>query len=473
MSARAYAEANPAVATFAPATRGWLQLKCACGGSAGLTGQCKECDEEQLTLQRYATNQSGHSPMRPVPAIVQDALRSPGPSLDGDTRAFMESRFGHDFSQVRIHTDARADASAKAVNALAYTVGRDIVFAAGQYAPGTMSGKKLLAHELTHVLQQSTGASPPQIQFGGKDSDQYESEADAIAAQVVSMNPHARGLAAAPRITSDTPARLMRAPDKCLDKCEEQFNSCLTRTKFPPECIGARSVCQRNCAPPQEEPAPPSKKEKDKEEPAPVEKDKTPKTCETPKGPGKHPKKVSDKLVARWMSKHAEEGDPGEWCVETPYVAGAHEHVCTIGYGIQIPDCPVVRKTTGQPLSKEERKTAEVADLRCACEGRHIDCKGGEAETQLRKKAGGAVTHIHEVVPVDLNEAEFDALVDITMHVGHMPSELLDPIKKYWCTDEGKDYVREIYLKTALTPARFKKAFEARRKFRVWPPSLR
>jgi hypothetical protein len=169
----------------------------------------------------------------------------------------MESRFGHDFSQVRVHTDARAGASAKAVNALAYTVGRDIVFAAGQYAPGTVSGKKLLAHELTHVLQQSTSAAPPQIQFGGRDGDQYESEAEAVAAQVVSMNPQVRGLAAAPRITSDTPARLMRAPDKCLDECEERFNDCLKHTKFPPECIGARGVCQRNCAP-MEKPAPAS-----------------------------------------------------------------------------------------------------------------------------------------------------------------------------------------------------------------------
>lgn len=96
---------------------------------------------------------------------------------------------------------------------MAYTIGRDIVFAAGQYAPGTMRGKKLLAHEMTHVLQQSTNAAPSQIQFGGRDSDQYEREADAIAAQVVSTPSQARGLAVAPRIASDTPARLMRAPE--------------------------------------------------------------------------------------------------------------------------------------------------------------------------------------------------------------------------------------------------------------------
>jgi hypothetical protein len=87
--------------------------------------------------------------------IVDDVLRSPGQPIDNATRAFMERRIGHDFSRVRVHTDARGVESAQAVNALAYTVGRDIVFGAGQYAPGTTAGKRLLAHELTHVAQQT------------------------------------------------------------------------------------------------------------------------------------------------------------------------------------------------------------------------------------------------------------------------------------------------------------------------------
>jgi hypothetical protein len=74
----------------------------------------------------------------------------------------MELRFGFDFSQVRVHTDAQAAESARAVNALAYTVGSDIVFGAGQYAPGTAAGKRLLAHELTHVVQQ--GSKPAALQ---------------------------------------------------------------------------------------------------------------------------------------------------------------------------------------------------------------------------------------------------------------------------------------------------------------------
>ena len=91
-----------------------------------------------------------------IPAVVDEVVnKEAGQSLNASTRAFMEPRFGHDFSKVRIHTDKRAADSAHAVSALAYTVGHDIVFATGQYMPNTMSGKRLLAHELTHVVQQS------------------------------------------------------------------------------------------------------------------------------------------------------------------------------------------------------------------------------------------------------------------------------------------------------------------------------
>lgn len=89
-----------------------------------------------------------------APPIIYDVLRSPGKPLDNEIRTFMEPRFGHDFSRVRIHTDEKAVESARAVNALAYTVGRHVVFGAGQFAPGTDATRKLLAHELTHVVQQ-------------------------------------------------------------------------------------------------------------------------------------------------------------------------------------------------------------------------------------------------------------------------------------------------------------------------------
>lgn len=96
-----------------------------------------------------------HKPAGPeAPPIVHETLRSPGQPLDTATRAFMESRLGHDFGPVRIHQDGAAAESARAVSARAYTVGRDVVFGAGEYRPQTTAGKRLLAHELTHVVQQ-------------------------------------------------------------------------------------------------------------------------------------------------------------------------------------------------------------------------------------------------------------------------------------------------------------------------------
>lgn len=96
----------------------------------------------------------------------------------------MESRFGHDFSQVRVHADSRASDSARAINASAYTVGRDLVFQAGRYRPETEAGKRLLAHELTHVVQQ--GGADPGLKRNTHDSglalsqpgDHAEQEAD-------------------------------------------------------------------------------------------------------------------------------------------------------------------------------------------------------------------------------------------------------------------------------------------------------
>jgi Domain of unknown function (DUF4157) len=132
-----------------------LQRKCACGGAPGLSGDCEECSKKHL--QRKP---AGVENTNTIPPIVHEVLRSSGEPLDRTPRAAMESRFGHDFSRVRTHRDARAVESARAINALAYTVGQDVVFGAGQYAPETMRGRKLLAHELAHVVQQRNAAYP-------------------------------------------------------------------------------------------------------------------------------------------------------------------------------------------------------------------------------------------------------------------------------------------------------------------------
>jgi hypothetical protein len=89
-----------------------------------------------------------------IPPIVRDVLRSPGEQLDQETRTAMELHFARDFTRVRLHTDEVAAQSANAVGAQAYTVGRHVVFGSGAYAPHTVQGRRLLAHELTHTLQQ-------------------------------------------------------------------------------------------------------------------------------------------------------------------------------------------------------------------------------------------------------------------------------------------------------------------------------
>ena len=92
-----------------------------------------------------------------APPAVSDVLRAPGQPLDAATRAFMEPRFGRDFSHVRVHADAAAADSAHAVGALAYTVGADLVLGSGRYQPASAAGRALLAHELAHVVQQQGG----------------------------------------------------------------------------------------------------------------------------------------------------------------------------------------------------------------------------------------------------------------------------------------------------------------------------
>lgn len=170
--------------TFTPVQRGILQRQCAsCGQHTFAGGECEECKKKKSLLQRRSSNQSEPSE---VPPIVHEVLRSPGQPLDTETRAFMESRFGHDFSQVRVHTNGRASQSARAVKALAYTVGREVVFASGQYAPQTSKGNRLLAHELVHVLQQKSTNSIAQSPLTvNHPSGADEIEADYFANQII------------------------------------------------------------------------------------------------------------------------------------------------------------------------------------------------------------------------------------------------------------------------------------------------
>lgn len=147
----------PAAPLRMTSTAGQLQRKCSCGGSGSSGGECKECQEkrEEKQLQRKA---SASAPVNAVPDAVGNVLRSPGQPLDTATRNYFEPRLAWDLSNVRVHTDARAADSARRVNALAYTVGNNVVFGSGQYSPRTDSGKRLIAHELAHTVQQASGS---------------------------------------------------------------------------------------------------------------------------------------------------------------------------------------------------------------------------------------------------------------------------------------------------------------------------
>jgi hypothetical protein len=176
--------------TSAPVGAGLLQRKCDCGQHTIAGGECNECGKRQLSLQRATRNSELETRNSVgVPAIVNEVLNSPGQPLDATTRAFMEPRFGHDFSNVRVHTDSKSADSAGSVNALAYTVGQDVFFGAGQYSPGTNSGRKLIAHELAHALQQRKVASFVSSDLEISDHGELELEADLAAAAILSGGP--------------------------------------------------------------------------------------------------------------------------------------------------------------------------------------------------------------------------------------------------------------------------------------------
>jgi len=201
-----------------------LQRKCACGqGASALTGRCEDCqrgrmlglqarllvgaahdpledEADRAAAQVLALPGRGHAALRALrqpllsraathtagagseaPASVHRTLATAGDPLPAPLRRTLEPRFGHDFSQVRVHRDAQAMQSAREVHAAAYTVGQRIVFGQGQYAPHTTAGRALVAHELAHVVQQGGGSRLLQRQLSAEQLDDFDTEAFAVA----------------------------------------------------------------------------------------------------------------------------------------------------------------------------------------------------------------------------------------------------------------------------------------------------
>lgn len=139
--------------------------------SAGEQIQRKcSCSKENEKLQKK--EDIGNSNHAVSHSFVQDSLGSVSNSLDAGTRGFMESRFGYDFGNVQVHDDWQSHHSTKNLNALAYTHGNHIAFASGKYRPQIDEGKKLLAHELTHVVQQN--GQTPTLQKKEESHDNYD-----------------------------------------------------------------------------------------------------------------------------------------------------------------------------------------------------------------------------------------------------------------------------------------------------------
>jgi GH24 family phage-related lysozyme (muramidase) len=345
---------------------------------------CEEADKKQ-TVQTKPAGLPGAVPNM-APPQVRAVVRQSGRPLDAATRGFFEPRFGLDLAAVRVHTESRAGDAARSVGARAFTVGENIVFAPGEFAPGSAGGRHLLAHELAHVVQQRGGVAPE---------------------------------------------RVRRAPPV--------------------------KIC----------------------EPPPV----TPLT---------HPDHVSQTLIDRLTGKFVKiDGDTGEGCSPTPYPASAGETVCTVGYGHQIPGCAIIDKSTGSKPTADARKEAAAVKVRepddpkakprslrpsewlgCECSAPVVTCPQ-QGEAMLKddvRNSGEAWVHAH--VRPGLDQAQFDALVDLVLHHGSIDQPFIDEMNKYWCTSEGWNYLREVYLKqnlslqgsTVILPA-----FVKRRLLRVWP----
>jgi len=155
------------------------ELEAGVGSGTGRREDLEETAASPVTVQTSVAGAATGVPTTGVTASSVAGSLGPGRPIEPAVRHSMESFFGHDFGSVRIHTDTHADGVARSVHARAFTVGDQIGFAAGSFRPGTPDGARLLAHELTHVVQQSRGLGGDILDRGiGSPNDTYEAEAE-------------------------------------------------------------------------------------------------------------------------------------------------------------------------------------------------------------------------------------------------------------------------------------------------------
>lgn len=531
---------------LAPAPRWVLQRKCSgCAADDGDSPRRRPAPGENL-------------PPGQVPPIVDEVLQSGGRPLDASARAAFEPRFGRTFGDVRIHDGARADESARAVRAEAYTVGSDVVFRRGAFAPGTAAGERLLAHELAHVAERpplSGGASSPRViqrqpeeEEGDDTAHRASEEAGRRALEtmtLITMQQNAEWLAQR-EFSPDDPKVQQAAPEEAK-KARAAFDA------LAPAREGALGACASAKAELEQEgrrisdkpPADRTAAEDELIERLPLAfaaleefAAQVPLEITLKEGGIKEAeeraKQVADELgavarvggvsrarsaigayakaLARYRAAkaalrdalqkkgmlgrdgnvlpcvkkgathpesvsdaHLEKIKKGEGFAPLPYKA--LEGACTIGYGHVIgrPPCPKPEEppsdkpccSPGGPPVPVGTRTVEG----CQCSP-PLGMDEGAATAQLRKDLNAQGKWIKEHVMVDLDQAHFDALVDLGGHVGSIPVDLLETIHGHACTDDA--VVRDAYLNSALGVAghpEYGPVFRSRREERVWPPA--
>lgn len=496
-----------------------------------------------------------------------------GQPLDHTSLDFMESRLGHDFESVRIHTDSVAAASARALNANAFTVGRDIVFAAGQYDPASTAGRRLLSHELAHVVQQDGGpgsngqASTATIQRQMPNAPKGDTSEPAVptdATSDVTEDPataapppeHAERVAwleeMASGIESESAERdalqtqYRSVPERSDDETEAQRRDLKARltevekrletsleehialideaikgleavlpgfTPGPPvaptstpaadpgggtaytvqselyrlakdkrddqahlllikRCLARKRIREIEAEIPTLPAVGTGEREtllKEKAEAVEYLKSTASNvSCIKPSSQTVHPTEVSPGQLEKIKI--------GEGWVPTAYVAleGQKKESggCTIGYGHVITSKESSCAHGPKPPELDDPTVKVKPPWPCVCDNadwQSIDRPRGEEilKSDLRVQTNW----IKEHVLVDLDQGQFDALVDIAAHVGSVPNSLIDIIHKKICTDD--EAVRQAYMKTALfTKDRpeLGPVFAKRRKERVWAP---